>query len=88
MSGMQDKFHRDVEKSFRAAAKHRDVVSAIKKQASENPEHLAARIIEVVPACLKKTRKEVLRRWRVDLADAEAVGDFEARSVAEWQLVQ
>jgi predicted DNA-binding protein (UPF0251 family) len=88
MSDMFDKFHSEVEKTFEAATKYRDVATAIKKQARENPESLASKIVEVVPDCLKKTRLEVLEWWGVDLADAEAVGNFEAKSVAEWQLVQ
>jgi hypothetical protein len=84
---MQDKFHSDVEESHRAAKRHRKVIDALKKHMRENPELLAMRIVEVVSASLKKTRSEVLKQLGLDLADVEAVRSFEARSVAEWQVV-
>ena len=84
---MQDKFHSEVEKSHRAARRHRKVIDALKKHTRENPELLAMRIVDVVPDSLKKTRSEVLEQLGLDLADVEAVRSFEARSVAEWQLV-
>src|SRR5215207_7641227 len=84
---MLDNFQTDVEKTFRAAARYRDVITRIKKHACENPELLAMRIVEVVPDSLKKTRSEVLIQLGLDLADVEAVRSFEARSVAEWQVV-
>ena len=82
-----DNFQIDVEKSHRAAKRHRKVIDALKKHTRENPELLAMRIVEVVPASLEKTRSKVLKQLDLDLADVEAVRSFEARSVAEWQVI-
>ena len=87
MSGMQDKFHSDVEESHRAAKRHRKVLDTLKKHARENPELLAMRIVEVVPDSLKRTCSEALEELGLDLADVEAVRSYEAYSVAEWQVV-
>jgi DNA-directed RNA polymerase specialized sigma24 family protein len=87
MSGMQDKFHSDVEKSHRAAKRHRKVVDTLKKHTRENPELFAMRIVEVVPESLKRTRSEVLRELGLDLADEEAVRSYKVYSVAEWQVI-
>jgi len=87
MRGMLDDFQTDVEKSHRAAKRHRKVIDALKKHTRENPELLAMRIVEVVPDSLKRTRSEALRHLGLDLADDEAVRSFEAYSVAEWQVV-
>jgi hypothetical protein len=84
---MQNKFQADVEKTFRAAARHRDVVTRIKKHAQENPDALAIKIVEVVPERLKWARVVGLEEFGIDLADAEAVKSYEAGSVAEWQMV-
>jgi len=87
MSEMLDNFQIDVEKSHRAARRHRNVIDALKKHTLENPERLAMRIVEVVPDSLKRTRSELLRQLGLDVADAEAVRSYEAYSVAEWQVV-
>src|SRR5215207_11649842 len=87
MSGMLDHFQTDVEKSHRAAKRHRKVIDALKKHTRENPELLAMRIVEVVPDSLKRTRSEALSQLGLDLADDEAVRSYEAYSVAEWQVV-
>src|SRR4051812_44125101 len=87
MSEMQDEFHAGVERAFREAAKHRDVIAKIKKYADKNPELLATRIVEVVPDRLKETRVAVLEAFGVDLADAEAIRNYKASSVAEWQVI-
>ena len=87
MAGMLDKFHAEVEKAFGAADRHRTRVGEIKKQADKNPELVAARIVEVVPECLREKRATALESFGIDLADAEAVRSFKASSVAEWQVV-
>ena len=87
MSGMLDHFQTDVEKSHRAAKRHRKVIDALKKHTRENPELLAMRIVEVDPDSLKRTRSEALSQLGLDLADDEAVRSYEAYSVAEWQVV-
>ena len=84
---MLDHFQTDVEKSHRAAKRHRKVIDALKKHTRENPELLAMRIVEVVPDSLKRTRSEALSQLGLDLADDEAVRSYEAYSVAEWQVV-
>ncbi len=87
MSRMQDEFHTDVEKAFRKAAKHRDVVAKIKKHADNNSELLATRIVEIVPDRLRETRVAVFEAFGVDLADSKAVRNYKASSVAEWQII-
>ncbi len=87
MGSMSEKFRVDVEKAFKAADRHRKRVGTIKKQADKNPEILAARIIEVVPECLREKRADALELFGIDLADTEAVRRFKASSVAEWQIV-
>src|SRR5215212_3766641 len=87
MSGMQDKFHSDVEKYHRAAKRHRKVIDALKKHTRENPELLAMMVVKVVPDSLEKMRSEVLKQLGLDVADVEAVRSYEARSVPEWQIV-
>jgi hypothetical protein len=84
---MQDEFQADLERAFRKAAKHRAVIAGIKKHAAENPEHLAIKIVNVVPDRLRETRIEVLEAFGVDLDDAEAIRGYKARSVAEWQII-
>jgi hypothetical protein len=84
---MQNKFQADVEKTFRAAARHRDVVTRIKKHAQENPDALAIKIVEVVPERLKWARAVGLEEFGIDLADAEAVRSYKVGSVDEWQGV-
>src|SRR5215210_7291122 len=84
---MQDEFQADLERAFRKAAKHRDVIARIKKNADENPELLAIKIVNVVPDRLRETRIAVLEAFGVDLADAEAIRNYKARSVAEWQII-
>lgn len=87
MTRMQDKFRSDVEKTFGVASSHREVVDAIKKHASENPELLATRIVEVVPERLKEARTVGLKVFEIDLADPAAVRGFKTSSVVEWQIV-
>ncbi len=70
MSGMPDKFQADVEKTFEAAARHRDVITKIKKHARETPELLAMRIVEVVPESLKEARALGFKVFGIDLPDA------------------
>ena len=84
---MQDEFQADLERAFRKAAKHRAVIARIKKHARENPELLAIKIVNVVPDRLRETRLEVLEAFGVDLDDAEAIRNYKARSVAEWQII-
>lgn len=87
MTEMTDNFQADVEKTFRSAATHRDVITRRKKHARENPELLAMRIVDVVPRSLKEARTVGFEKYGLDLADAEAVRNFQASSVAEWQIV-
>jgi DNA-binding CsgD family transcriptional regulator len=87
MSEMPDKFQADVKKTFWSAARHRDVITRIKKHARENPELLAMRVVDVVPERLKAVRTVGFEVFKLNLADAEAVRNFEANSVAEWQIV-
>jgi hypothetical protein len=84
---MQDEFQADLERAFRKAAKHRSLIARIKKHADEGPERLAIKIVNVVPDRLRETRINVLKAFGVDLADAEAIRDYKARSVAEWQII-
>ncbi|HVF01784.1 MAG TPA: hypothetical protein VNA27_10685, partial [Rubrobacteraceae bacterium] len=84
---MPDTFQADVEKTFRSAAKHRDVITRIRKHARENPERFAARVVNVVPECLKEARTVGFEVFGIDLAETKAVRTFEANSVAEWQIV-
>jgi hypothetical protein len=44
-----DKFKADVERTFRAAAKHRDLKAKIKSRLPKNPENLATKIVTLVP---------------------------------------
>lgn len=87
MSNMDDKFHSDVEKAFKAAVKHRDVMDKIKKHADNNPELLATRIVEVLPERLREARIAVLEAFGVDIANAEVIRNYKASSVAEWQVI-
>src|SRR5215213_4205741 len=87
MRGMLDDFQTDVEKSHRAAKRHRKVIDTLKKHARENPELLAMRIVKVIPDSLEEMRSEVLKQLGLDVADVEAARSYEARSVAEWQVV-
>jgi DNA-binding CsgD family transcriptional regulator len=87
MTGMPDTFQADVEKTFRSAAKHRDVITRIRKHARENPERFATRVVNVVPECLKEARTVGFEVFGIDLAETKAVRNFEANSVAEWQIV-
>ena len=84
---MQDKFQADLERAFTKAVKHRTVIARIKKHARENPELLATKIVNVVPDRLRETRIEVLEAFGVDLDDAEAISNYKASSVAEWQII-
>jgi hypothetical protein len=84
---MQDRFHAEVEKTFKAAARYRDLLTRIKKHARENPERLAMRIVDVVPERLKVVRATVLELFGIDLADAETVRTFKTSSVMEWQVI-
>jgi len=84
---VQDEFQADLERAFRKAAKHRAVIARIKKHARENPVLLAIKIVNVVPDRLRETRLEVLEAFGVDLDDAEAIRNYKARSVAEWQII-
>src|SRR5215208_6477881 len=84
---MQDEFQADLERAIRKAAKHRAVMAKIKKNARENPEDLAIKIVNVVPNRLRETRIEVLEAFGVDLDDAEAIRNYKARSVPEWQII-
>ena len=84
---MLDNFQADVEKTFGSAARHRDVIARIKKHARENPELLAMRVVDVVPERLKEVSTVGLEEFGIDLADAEAVRNYKAGSVAEWQVV-
>jgi hypothetical protein len=87
MGEMQDAFQADLERAFRKAAKHRALIATIKKHANENPELLATKIVNVVPDRLRETRIAVLEECGVDLADAEAIRNYQARSVGEWQII-
>jgi len=87
MTEMLDNFQADVEKTFGSAARHRDVIARIKKHARENPELLAMRVVDVVPERLKEVSTVGLEEFGIDLADAEAVRNYKAGSVAEWQVV-
>src|SRR5918993_699663 len=84
---MQDEFQADLKRVFRKAAKHRAVIARIKKHARENPELLATKIVNVVPDRLKETRIAVLEAFGVDLDDAEAISNYKASSIAEWQII-
>ncbi len=84
---MQNKFQAGIEQTFEPAARHRDLITKIKRHARENPELLAMRVVEVVPERLKEVRAVGLKEFGVDLADAEAVRQFKASSIAEWQIV-
>jgi hypothetical protein len=84
---MADKFQADIERTFRAAARHRDVVTKTKKHARENPELLAQRIVQVVPKRLKEVRDVGFEAFGIDLDDSEQVENFRPSSVAEGQLV-
>ncbi len=70
---MRDELYADVEKAFSAAARHRDVVARIKKQAQECPDLLAMKVVSVVPECLKRNRAISLEAFDLDVADTEAV---------------
>ena len=85
---MRDEPYAEIEKAFSAAARHRDVVAKIKKQAQQDPELLAMKVVSVVPECLKRNRAISLEVFGLDVADTEAVKNFKAGSVAEWQLVR
>lgn len=87
MSGMQDEFQAGLERAFRKAAKHRSVIAKIKKNADKNPERLAAWIVEVVADHLRETRTAVLEAFGLDLTDAEAIRNYQASSVGEWQII-
>jgi hypothetical protein len=87
MSEMQDEFQADLERAFRKAAKHRDLIARIKKHADEDPERLAIKIVNVVPDRLRETRINVLNSFGVDLADAETMRNYKASSVTEWQII-
>ena len=84
---MQDEFQADLERAIRKAAKHRAVMAKIKKNARENPEDLAIKIVNVVPNRLRETRIKVLEAFGVDLDDAEAIRNYQSSSVAEWQII-
>ena len=84
---MQDEFQADLERAFLKAANHRAVIAKIKKHARENPELLAIKIVNVVPVRLRETRLEVLETFGVDLDDAEAIRNYKASSIAEWQII-
>lgn len=84
---MQEGFHAEIRRSFEAADKHRNVVAEIRKHARETPELLAMRIAEVVPRCLEEKQQIAAKAFGLDLADAQAIRAFEAKSVVEWQLV-
>ena|SRR5215211_6291084 len=85
---MQDEFQADLERAFRKAAKHREVIARVKKHADEDPERLAKKIVNVVPDRLRETRIDVLEAFGVDLADAEAIRNYKVTSsIAEWQLI-
>jgi hypothetical protein len=87
MSGMQDKFYSGVEKASNKARKQRNVVAKTKRDADNSPELLAEKIVRVVLDCLKQTRIAVLEDYGVDLADTEAIRNYKAKSVAEWQII-
>ena len=92
-SSMPDEFHAGVEKAYGAAGRHRNLVDKLGHHdrlgwhARDNPELPAARIVKVVPECLREKRATALKLFGIDLADAEAVRNFEASSVTEWQVV-
>jgi hypothetical protein len=84
---MRDNLYTGVERAFSAAAKHRDVVAKIKKQAQADPELLATKVVSVVPECLKRNRAIGLEDFGLDVTDTEAVKNFKPSSVGEWQMV-
>jgi hypothetical protein len=87
MSGMQEEFHAGVEKAHQAADRHRIRVDEIRRHTRENPELLAARIMEVVPHHLLESQLIAAKEFELDLTEAEEIKSFEAQSVAEWQLI-
>jgi hypothetical protein len=87
MSQMRDEVHAGVEKAHQAAHRHRARVDELRRHHRENPELLAARIMEVVPHQLSESQAIAANEFKLDLTDAEEIRNFEARSVAEWQAV-
>jgi hypothetical protein len=68
---MPDNLYTGVEKAFSAAARHRDVVAKIKKQAKADPKLLAMKVVSVVPECLKSNRAIGLEDFCLDVTDTE-----------------
>jgi hypothetical protein len=68
---MRDNLYTGVEKAFSAAARHRDVVAKIKKQAKADPKLLAMKVVSVVPECLKSNRAIGLEDFCLDVTDTE-----------------
>jgi DNA-binding CsgD family transcriptional regulator len=87
MSGTREEFYAGVEKAHQAAHRHRTRVDEIRRHARENPELLAARIVEVVPQQMLESQVIAAKEFELNLTNAEDIRSFEAQSVAEWQLV-
>jgi hypothetical protein len=79
MRNMPDKFHADVEETFGAAARHRDVIARIKKHGREKPELLAMKVMKVVPECLKEARAVGLKVFGNRLGQCRSGKEFQSK---------
>jgi len=84
---MQDEFHAGVKRASKTIAKRRAEIDEIKKQTDRNPELWATLIVEVVPVCLREIQVVAHKEFGIYLFDAEAIRNYEASSVVEWQII-